>query len=165
MKKKLGLAGVIAVLTVSVIGTPTLHAQTNRDPVNMGCKDATIAGSPSSISFKSPQDIRRQDNQLIFRKGQLVEIKVELRRSEKCQGKWVKAYNVPKNSQLYVENNSQPYPRRYVTYIAQVNGQNYSDMSNPQDYRQALRGCVQFPQEVYKYSNRLRQPLCTGFSQ
>jgi hypothetical protein len=164
MKKKLVLARMVAVLTTFVIGTPTLHAQTNRDPVRMGCKDAQTVGSPSSAGFKAPQDIRRKDGQLVFRKDQWVEIKVELRRSERCQGKWVKAYNVPENSQLYIEDNSRPRPRNYITYIARVDGQNYSDMTNPQEYRKQLRACIQFPQETYKYSNQFRQPLCTDFN-
>ncbi|MEM9924695.1 MAG: hypothetical protein AAF915_13235 [Cyanobacteria bacterium P01_D01_bin.50] len=164
MKKKLALAQIIVVLITSTIRTPTLHAQTNRDPVKMRCFDAQTANFPKSDGFKAPQHMRRQNGQIVFRKGEWVEIKVELRRSQRCQGKWVKAYNVPEGTELYLEDNSRPRSRKYVTYTALVNGQNYSDMSNPQDYQRVLRACIRFPKEAYKYSDKLRKPLCTNFS-
>lgn len=164
MKKEFVLAGLVAMLATSVAVTPTVIAQSNRDPLKTGChKDAKTVGSPASIGFTAPYDIRKQNGQIVLHKGQLVEVKVELRGSEKCQGKWVKAYNVPENTILYIEDNSR-YPRRYVTYKAGVDGQNFSDMTNQQDYQKPLRACVQFPQDAYKYSDQLRQPLCTGFN-
>lgn len=165
MNIKLALAQIIVVLITSTIPTSTLHAQTNRDPVKMRCFDAQTANFRKSDSFKAPRNMRRQNGQIVFRKGERVEIKVELRRSQRCQGKWVKAYNVPEGTELYLEDDSHPRSRKYVTYTALVNGQNYSDMSNPQDYRKALRACLRFPKEAYKYSDELRKPLCTNFSQ
>lgn len=164
MKGKLALAQIVVVAIASIIGMPSLQAQTNRDPVKLRCFDAQTANYPKSAGFKAPQDMRRQNGQIVFRKGEWVEIKVELRRSRRCQGKWVKAYNVPEGTELYLEDNSRPRSRKYVRYTALVNGQNYSDMSNPQDYRKALRACIRFPKKAYKYSNKLRKPLCTNFS-
>lgn len=120
MKKALLAVGLLSILATSFAAVSSVNAQDAGDPVKRGCdKDArTIASNSVRI--------------------QGYDLKVEMRWSQRCQARWVKAY-IPKDTRLYIKDNS---GRRLVQYVAQVNGWNYSNMVNTGG---SLQACVKHP--------------------
>jgi hypothetical protein len=120
MKKALLAVGLLSILATSFAAVSSVNAQDAGDPVKRGCdRDArTIASNSAWV------------------KG--YELKVEMRWSPRCQARWVKAF-IPKDTRLYIKDK---FGRRYTTYVAQVNGWNYSNMVNA---RGTFQGCVQHP--------------------
>jgi hypothetical protein len=122
MKKALLAVGLVSVLATYFAAVSRVDAQDAGDPVKRGCdKDArTIASNLVRI--------------------QGYDLRVEMRWSQKCQARWVKAY-IPNDTRLYIKDNS---GRRYVEYVAQVKGWNYSNMINTKGSFQA---CVKHPSD------------------
>lgn len=123
MKKALLAVGLLSVLATPFAVTSSVNAQDAGDPVKRGCdRDArTIASNSVTI--------------------QGYELKVEMRWSQRCQARWVKAF-IPKQTALYIKDNS---GRRYVEYAAQVSGWNYSNMVNT---RGTFQACVKHPRDT-----------------
>ncbi|MBD2130092.1 YjfA family protein [Microcoleus sp. ZQ-A2] len=119
----------LATLVISLTVVSNAYARNIGDPQKNGCNrdGKTLASQSVRISEYT--------------------LKVEMRWSQKCKAKWVKAY-IPKGTRLYLKDKS---GKRYVEYTAQVNGWNYSDMDND---KKPFQACVQHPSR--------REELCTA---
>jgi hypothetical protein len=126
MKKQLFSLGLLAIFTMTAAIIPSVKAQENMDPRDRGCdKDAEVLTSTSGGEYSTG----------IL---QTMDVRIELRKSEKCQGKWVRAY-VPKGTELYLKDES---GEKRGSYTAKVNGWNYGDMWNSKD---KLSACAKLP--------------------
>lgn len=126
MNKFLISLGLATILTIPFAGGSNVFAQNNMDPKDRGCdEDAETITSTSGGKFW-------------YGAFQSIDIRIELRKSEKCTAKWVKA-NVPKDTQLYLKNQSD---NKLVSYMTKVNGWHYSNMWN---YDETLEACVMLP--------------------
>ncbi|KAB8321207.1 DUF2690 domain-containing protein [Tolypothrix campylonemoides VB511288] len=126
MNKPLFSLGLVAIFAIPFAVAPSVHAQNNMDPLDRGCEqDAETLTSTSGGTYR---------NNLF----QTIDVKVELRKSNKCQANWVKAY-VPKDTSLYLKDQS---GNQRGSYTAKVNGWNYGDMWN---YHEVFSACIKLP--------------------
>jgi hypothetical protein len=148
MKKAPLLRSLVAIFAILIAAVPSVYAQNNKnDPRLNGCSNDAQSLDSVSHSVRVPEDIKR-NGKIVLRKGDSVSVVVELRWSKRCQARWVKA-KVPKDTRMYLKDK---YNNKYVEYIAQVNGQNYTDMwkdSSP------LSACIKHPKD--------ERVLCTRF--
>ncbi|MEG3955894.1 DUF2690 domain-containing protein [Microcoleus sp. herbarium2] len=148
MKKAPLLPSLVVIFAILIVAVRSVYAQNNKnDPRLNGCSNDAKSLDSASKRVKVPYDIER-NGKIVVRKGEWIAVVVELRWSRRCQARWVKAI-VPKDTQMYLKDN---YGNKYVKYIAQVNGQNYTDMWKD---NRPLSACIKHP--TYE------QELCTSF--
>jgi len=109
------------------------HASNVGDPKSLGCDKDTV--TLTSVSRSGSYQ------------GWKGTLSVEMRWSNRCQIRWVKAF-VPKDTQLYLKDSS---GRKFVVYTTRVNGQSFSDAENSSGPFQA---CAKHP--------RVKKDWCTS---
>jgi hypothetical protein len=125
MNRQLISLAIATIFLNSIAFAPSIYAQDGQDPRDRKCEEnAETLTSTSGGRYGLP--FRQRD------------IRIELRKSDRCQANWVKA-DVPKDTILYLQDES---GKTYVQYKTQVNGWNYGDMMN---YNRKFRACAQLP--------------------
>lgn len=125
MKQQILPLFVATIFTTFIALVASVNAQDGQDPRDRKCEEnAETLTSASGGTYGLPWQKR--------------EIRIELRKSDRCQANWVKA-DVPKGTFLYLKDGD---GKTYVGYTAQVNGWNYGDMMN---YRTPFSACAKLP--------------------
>lgn len=127
--------GLVAIFATHAAFAPSVYAQNQIDPMARGCEQGS-----ETLTFESGGNYP-----LGFLRS--MEVKVELRKSQRCKANWVKA-NVPKDTLIFLKDLN---GNRHVERKARVNGWNYSDMMN---YETRYRACVRLPNSA--------EDICTG---
>jgi hypothetical protein len=125
MNRQLISLAIATVFINSLAFAPSVHAQDGQDPRDRKCEENAETLTSTSGGRYGPLWGQR-------------EIRIELRKSDRCQANWVKA-DVPKDTLLYLQDEN---GKTYVQYQTQVNGWNYGDMMN---YQGKYRACAKLP--------------------
>ena len=134
MNRQLISLALATIFINSLAFVSSVDAQDGQDPRDRKCEENAETLTSTSGGMYGP----------FFRQR---EIRIELRKSDRCQANWVKA-DVPNGTFLYLqdENNN-----TYVQYETRVNGWNYGNMMN---YNRKFRACAKLPDG---------REVCTGF--
>jgi len=114
------------IFTTFIAFVPSIKAQDGQDPRDRKCEENAETLTSTSGGKYRPRPWEER------------EIRIELRKSDRCQANWVKA-DVPKGTFLYLKDKE---GKTYVGYTTQVNGVSYGDMMN---YRTPFSACAKLP--------------------
>ena len=126
MNRQLISLALATIFINSLAFVPSVDAQDGQDPRDRKCEENAETLTSTSGGTYRPRPWQQR------------EIRIELRKSERCKANWVKA-DVEKGTVLYLQDEN---GKTYVPYQTQVNGWNYGDMMN---YQEKYRACAKLP--------------------